>query len=487
MNATIFDNETQSNVQRLILEKPENCTGENAILPEAEYFSNVVLEITSGIEESGGMNWVLCGYLVLAWVICFVMVFRGAKSTGKAAYITATFPLVILMILVGRGVTLDGAIIGLKYYFIPKWDKLLKAETWMAAAGQILFSYAVCQGSLTSLGSYNKWSFNSIKWTVKLSFLNSFASMFAGVAIFSILGNLSHTMDIPIEEVADKGPGLAFIAYPRALANLPGSAVWNVLFFLMLLMLGTASQCAEVEGMIAMMVDLGGNYFKSSKPRRRQIFVAIACFGCFIMALPMVLRSGMYYFQLMDGYGASGIALMIIAICEVVAVAWIYGVDKYYKNLEEMCYHSRARLGKGGKTNPHAKPWIVFKYIWKYITPTVMLIALVYNFAKLSPPSYESVVTGVYSYPPVGLGLAVFLVLSSILLIPMYTVYIVVKTKRGMVKSATYGDVWNYLITMQLPEDHDWYRSQNQIEKQPITDFVNHQDELIVRNVDNKA
>ena len=78
-----------------------------------------------------------------------------------------------------------------------------------------------------------------------------------------------------------------------------------------------------------------------------------------------------------------------------------------------MCYHSRARLGKGGKTNPHSKPWIVFKYIWKYITPTVMLIALVYNFAKLSPPSYESVVTGKYFYPPVGLGLAIFLVLSS--------------------------------------------------------------------------
>ena len=43
-----------------------------------------------------------------------------------------------------------------------------QTETWMAAAGQILFSYAVCQGSLTSLGSYNKWSFNSMKWTAKL-------------------------------------------------------------------------------------------------------------------------------------------------------------------------------------------------------------------------------------------------------------------------------------------------------------------------------
>merc|ERR1712168_303608 len=249
--------------------------------------------------------------------------------------------------------------------------------------------------------------------------------------------------------------------------------------FLMLLMLGTASQCAEVEGMIAMMVDLGGNYFKSSKPRRRQIFVAIAWVGCFIMALPMVLRSGMYYFQLMDGYGASGIALMIIAICEVVAVAWIYGVDKYYMNLEEMCYQSRARLGKHGKTNPHSKPWIEFKYIWKYITPLVMLTALIYNFAKWSPPSYSSVVTGEYTYPAVGLGLAYFLVLSSITLIPIYTVYIVAKTKHGMVKTATYRDVWNHLTTMQIPDDHDWIKSQRKI-KFHSQDY--HQDQLIIRS-----
>ncbi len=42
-----------------------------------------------------------------------------------------------------------------------------------------------------------------------------------GVVIFSVLGALAHELDRPIEEAVRSGQGLAFIAYPEALARLP--------------------------------------------------------------------------------------------------------------------------------------------------------------------------------------------------------------------------------------------------------------------------
>lgn len=44
-----------------------------------------------------------------------------------------------------------------------------------------------------------------------------------------------------IQEVATEGPGLVFIVYPAAIATMPGSTFWALIFFMMLLTLGLDS------------------------------------------------------------------------------------------------------------------------------------------------------------------------------------------------------------------------------------------------------
>ena len=58
-------------------------------------------------------------------------------SIFQVVYFTATFPYVILIALLVRGVTLPGATTGLYYLVVPEWEKLLEATVWKKAAEQM--------------------------------------------------------------------------------------------------------------------------------------------------------------------------------------------------------------------------------------------------------------------------------------------------------------------------------------------------------------
>lgn len=87
-------------------------------------FSNHILQISDGIESPGGIVWPLFICNVISWVIVYVCIMNGVKSVGKVVYFTATFPFIILFILLIRGVTLPGAMKGIIFYIYPEWHQL---------------------------------------------------------------------------------------------------------------------------------------------------------------------------------------------------------------------------------------------------------------------------------------------------------------------------------------------------------------------------
>lgn len=82
------------------------------------------LQITSGIDEPGSLRIPLFITLGIAWIACYFCIWKGVRWTGKVVYFTSMFPYLLLFILLIRGLTLEGAMDGIKYLFIPDLSKL---------------------------------------------------------------------------------------------------------------------------------------------------------------------------------------------------------------------------------------------------------------------------------------------------------------------------------------------------------------------------
>lgn len=123
-------------------------------------FRNYVLNET-GIENGLGLpSWKLIVALLVSWIFVYVVICKGVKSTGKAAYFLAIFPYVIMISLLIRAVTLEGAVDGIIFLFNPVWHKILEPSVWYAAVTQSFFSLGVCFGAVTMYSSYNNFEHN---------------------------------------------------------------------------------------------------------------------------------------------------------------------------------------------------------------------------------------------------------------------------------------------------------------------------------------
>jgi solute carrier family 6 amino acid transporter-like protein 5/7/9/14 len=132
-----------------------------------QYLKRSVWQESDGLEPEnmGTPLWGLVLSLLLAWIIIFGALFKGIKSSGRVVYVTATFPYVVLIILLVRAVTLPGASKGIYFYLYPDIEKLSNIKVWEAAAVQIFFSIGVGGGGLITLASYNKFNNNIIRCT----------------------------------------------------------------------------------------------------------------------------------------------------------------------------------------------------------------------------------------------------------------------------------------------------------------------------------
>ncbi|XP_062616275.1 sodium- and chloride-dependent glycine transporter 1-like [Saccostrea cucullata] len=322
-------------------------------------------------------------------------------TVGKVVYFTAIFPYILLTVLLVRGLTLSGSHEGVMYYLTPDWDKLTKASVWSDAAVQIFYSLSACSGGLIAMASYNKFNNNVLRDSLVVPFINCLTSFYAGFVIFSVLGFMADYKGVAMDNVVKGGPGLTFVVYPEALAQMQVAPLWAILFFFMMATLGFSSQFSITETVITGIVDEFPHFFKNKK--RLILFRAGICGTAFLLGLPMTCRGGEYTLNLMDTF-VGGFPLLFVGLFEIIAIIYIYGFFRFKRDIEMM-------LGSNIVIN------IFFGYfatMWLLISPLALLAVIIFKAIQTKPAT-----DGSYVYPDYGQALGWLMVLAPLIWIPV--------------------------------------------------------------------
>ncbi|KER32539.1 hypothetical protein T265_12790, partial [Opisthorchis viverrini] len=182
-------------------------TSGNSTFPVEEFFHLKVLGRTNdtNLDNLGRVQWPVILCFVAVMVICYFSLWKGIHTSGKVVWFTAIFPYVVLFILLFRGLSLDGALDGIRYYIVPDIDKLRSAEPWVDAATQVFFSLGPGFGVLMAYASYNDFHNNVYRDALVVATINSLTSMLSGFVVFSMLGYMANKRSVLVSDVIQDG------------------------------------------------------------------------------------------------------------------------------------------------------------------------------------------------------------------------------------------------------------------------------------------
>ncbi|KAM0335144.1 hypothetical protein ACHAQA_000185 [Verticillium albo-atrum] len=312
---------------RLSFQSPLPWSGKDT----SEFFANEVVQFVG--PEGGSYNpdgsvaeymtWPgtalvgeTAGWAIFTWFVTWLCLFRGVGLTGRVIYITMALPLVLIIVLVGRSASLPNAGNGIKLYFGTWRSEALAAPgIWQDAFGQIFFSIGVGFGYFTSWASYCSQHSNAVQDALIIALSNSAVEIIGAFAVFGVVGFLG----MHPEESGRLSTFVAgFYTYPEALAQMPASNLFSVLFFFTLFLLGLTSAFSLLETMTTLVLDTtwGGRF------PRWAISTVIAITSALI-SLIYCTEFGLQALDAVDTY-VNNVALFFVVWCEAFAATTLY-------------------------------------------------------------------------------------------------------------------------------------------------------------------
>ncbi|MDI6840257.1 MAG: sodium-dependent transporter [bacterium] len=282
-----------------------------------DFFMNKFLSASNGPLNLGSVKpYIMLGVL-MTWIWTIGSIWRGVKTVGKVVYVTVVLPWLILFVFVIRGLTLPGAIEGLRYYLTPDFSALRNIEVWRNAYAQVFFSLSIGFGIMIAYASHLPKKADIINNAFIVSLADAGTAFFAGFAVFATLGYYSGMQNLPVQEVVKSPIPLAFIVYPTIINLLPFvNKIFGALFFLMLLTLGIDSAFSMVEACADGLMD------KWKMKKRYKINVLLSIIGL-TSGIIYTTQAGLFWVDIVD-YFVSNFGLIIVAFIECIVLGYLF-------------------------------------------------------------------------------------------------------------------------------------------------------------------
>jgi SNF family Na+-dependent transporter len=251
----------------------------------------------------------------------------------------------------------------LGFVWNPDFSQLTSAKVWIEAAGQIFFTLSVGIGVILTYASYLKKTDDVTLSGLSASATNEFCEVILGGSIvipaaFIFLGGASGALS-----AAQSGTfNLGFVTMPMIFGKIPLGFVFSGLWFVLLFIAGITSSVSLIQPAVSFLED------ELKWNRRRSVLVLglISLLAC----LPAIFFLGHGFVDELDFWGGT-LFLVVFAAIEIILFAWVYGMDKGWKEM-----HQGAQFKVPG----------IYKHILKYVTPLYLLILLaVWSYQQFWP------------------------------------------------------------------------------------------------------
>ena len=216
--------------------------------------------------------WMLV-VIALGFLVCSLGLQNGVE---KITTVMMSCLFIVILVLIVRSVTLDGASAGLKFYLIPDFAAVKKQGVMTvvsAAMGQAFFTLSLGIGAIAIFGSYIDKSRRLTGEAISVAILDTLVALMAGLVIFPACFAFGVN--------PGSGPNLVFITLPNVFNHMPSGTLWGMLFFVFMSFAALSTVIAVFENIISMSMDVFG------WERRKALTVNLV--GIAVLSMPTVL------------------------------------------------------------------------------------------------------------------------------------------------------------------------------------------------------